>query len=316
MVETEKLTKKLSVLVPLREGEIAEGKVIGVAKSAAYLDLGPSGTGIIYGQEFKDAKDFLKDLKVGDSIWAKVLSLDSDEGYIELSLSQAKKEMVWKELEEKRVNSEPLKVRVSGANKGGLLAEIFGIPAFLPVSQLSSKHYPKIEGGDKLRILKELQKFIGQELEIKILDLDPRQRKLILSEKAGRVEELKEMLKNYKVGDVVKGKITAVVDFGAFIAFPVPACAEAAEDAADVKEEKPESEEPAAEPAEPIEETCPEPIEGLIHISELDWGLVQNPGLIVRPGQIVEAKIVEIADNKVALSIKALKPKPAVATHL
>lgn len=288
-IEAEKIQKKNISIVPLKEGEIVEGKVIGLDRAAIFFDLGAAGTGIIYGQEFKDAKDFLKDLKTNDSIWAKVTDSDGENGYVELSLSQAKRELVWKELEEKKTNGEPVKVKIVGANKGGLLAEVSGIAAFLPVSQLSSANYPKVEGGDKMKILKELQKFIGQEMEIKILDLDPKQKKLILSEKAGHINEMKELLKNYQVGDTVQGKITAVVDFGAFISFPVPE----------------NSEDGAAAPAEPIE--------GLIHISELDWGLVKDPAQIVRPGQIVQAKIVEITDSRVALSLKALQPQPSSA---
>ncbi|MEK7482588.1 MAG: S1 RNA-binding domain-containing protein [Patescibacteria group bacterium] len=286
VVEAEKIQKKNISIVPLKEGEIVEGKVIGLDRAAIFFDLGAAGTGIIYGQEFKDAKDFLKDLKANDSIWAKVTDSDGENGYVELSLSQAKRELVWKELEEKKTNGQPVQVKIVGANKGGLLAEVSGIAAFLPVSQLSSANYPKVEGGDKMKILKELQKFIGQEMEIKILDLDPKQKKLILSEKAGHANEMKELLKNYQVGDTIQGKITAVVDFGAFISFPLP--------------------EEAAESA-----PRPEPIEGLIHISELDWGLVKDPAQFVKPGQIVQAKIVEITDNRVALSIKALQPKPA-----
>jgi len=285
-VEAERIQKKNISIVPLKEGEIVEGKVIGLDRAAIFFDLGANGTGIIYGQEFKDAKDFLKDLKTNDSIWAKVTDSDGENGYVELSLSQAKRELVWKELEEKKTNAQPVKVKIVGANKGGLLAEVSGIAAFLPVSQLSSANYPKVEGGDKMKILKELQKFIGQEMEIKILDIDSKQKKLILSEKAGHINEMKELLKNYQVGDTVQGKITAVVDFGAFISFPL-----------------------AEESTEAVPQT--EPIEGLVHISELDWGLVKDPAQIVRPGQIVQAKIVEITDNRVALSIKALQPKPA-----
>jgi len=121
--------------------------------------------------------------------------------------------------------------------------------------------------------LRELQKFIGQTLEVKIFDLDLRTGKLILSEKVKEAEKIREILKNYKVGDVVKGEITGVVDFGAFMKFG-------------------------------------ENLEGLIHISELDWQLIEDPSEVVKVGEKFKAKIIEISGEKVSLSLKALKEDP------
>lgn len=265
-------SKKNDLLLPLKEGDIVQGAIIGLNGSAAFLDLGAKGTGIIYGQEFNKAREALKQASTGDNLWAKVKELDNEEGYVELSISEAQRELVWKELEEKKEKEENLKVKVLGANKGGLLSEVSGIAAFLPVSQLSPKNYPKVEDGDKFKILKELQKFVGQEIKVKIIDLDTKQQKLIISEKAKGEKELKQALKNYKAGDKVKGTITAVTDFGAFVSFASKAG----------------------------------PIEGLIHISELTWDLVKDPQDIVKAGQEVKAKIIKIAGTKVALSLKAL----------
>ena len=269
-----KLLEQDNSLKPPKVGEIVEGKIIGRERSGLFVDLGALGTGIIYGRELQEAKDSLKDLKIGDSIFAKIINMENEEGYLELSVSGASKELNWEVLRQKKEEGEILTVKVLGANKGGLLAEISGIPAFLPVSQLSFEHYPRVEGADTQKILKELQKFIGQELKVKIFDLDSRTEKLILSEKAKEVEKTKEILKNYKVGDVVEGEITAILDFGVFMKF--------------VKEN----------------------LEGLIHISELDWQLIEDPSEIVKIGQKVKAKIVEISDDRVSLSLKALKKDP------
>jgi len=260
-------------LKSLRIGDIIEGKVIGRKISALFLDLGPRGTGIIYGKEFQMAKDQLKDLKIGDNIFAKIISLENEDGYVELSIGQAKYELTWGSLKQKKEKKEKIIIKVLGANKGGLLTEILRIPAFLPVSQLSFEHYPKIKDGDTAKILIELQKFIGKEMEVKIFDLDPKERKLILSEKAKDIEKTKEILKNYKVGDIIEGKITGLVDFGAFIKFN-------------------------------------DGLEGLIHISELDWKIIEDPSEIVKVGDKVKAKIIEILDDKVSLSLKALKDDP------
>jgi len=257
----------------LRIGEIVNGKIIGVGRSSVFIDLTPYGTGIIYGKEFFQAKDILKNLKIGDTVAGKVIELENENGYIELSLKEADIELTLVSLKEKKEKGENIKVKILKANKGGLVTEISGMSAFLPVSQLSPEHYPKVEEGDKSKILIELQQFIGKELEVKILDLDLREGKLILSEKAKDTEKLKEDLKKYKSGDIIEGKISGITDFGAFIKFD--------------KE-----------------------LEGLIHISELDWQLINNPSEIVKVGDKVKAKIIEISNNKIFLSLKALKEDP------
>jgi len=268
------LSEKENLLKPPKIGEIIEGKIIGKGKGAIFLDLGALGTGIIYGKEFFEAKENLKDLKIGEKILAKIINLENEEGYIELSTTQASKEMAWQTLKEKRERNETLKVKILGANKGGLLVEIFGIPGFIPVSQLSSANYPRVENGDSSKILKELQKFVGRELEVKIFDISQKEEKLILSERAGEAERIKDVFKKYKVGDIVEGKITAILDFGAFFKFGK------------------------------------ENLEGLIHISELDWQMIEDPTQVVKIGQELKAGIIKISGDKIFLSLKALKKDP------
>jgi len=268
------LLEKNDLMKPPKIGEIIEGKIIGFGRSAVFIDLGFLGAGIIYGREFFEGKEILKKLKIGDKILTKIIDLENEKGYIELSIAQAGKDLAWQQLAQKKEEGEILKVKILDANKGGLLAEVSGVSAFLPVSQLSSEHYPRVEGGDQEKISKELKKFVGQELEVKIFDLSPSEGKLILSERAKETEKIKEILKNYKVGDVVEGEITAILDFGAFLKFGK------------------------------------ENLEGLIHISELDWKLIEDPMEIVKVGEKVKAKIIKIADDKVFLSLKALKPNP------
>ena len=166
-------------------------------------------------------------------------------------------------------------VRVLGANKGGLLVEVEGFQGFLPVSQLSPEHYPRVEGADKTQILTKLQKLVGKDLGVKILTLDYKKDILIVSEKATETKKLKEILKKYKNGDVVSGEITGIVEFGVFI------------------------------------KLLTDNLEGLIHISELDWRLIDDPAEIVKIGQKVKAKIIEITpDGRISLSLKALKKDP------
>ena len=277
--------EKNNLIRPLKVGEIVEGKVIGKERQGLFLDLGALGTGIIYGKEFQEAKNELKNLKIGESVFAKIIDLENEEGYIELSISQASNELIWEGLSLKKENGEVIVVKISGANRGGLLTEISGIPAFLPVSQLLSEHYPRVEGGDTAKILKELQKFVGKEMEVKIFDLSSKEKKLILSEKIREIEKIKEVLKNYKVGEVVEGEITGITDFGAFVKFGPPLGQDS----------------PAG---------GPENLEGLIHISELDWKIIEDPAEVVKTGEKVKAKIIEISGEKVSLSLKALKKDP------
>ena len=274
------MEKNSPAVKPPKTGEIIEGKVIAFKKGSIFVDLGPVGTGLIYGKEFYESKDLTRGLKVGDPLFVKVLDIENEEGYIEISLNQAGQQMSWDGLKQRKEKGEIVSVKITGANKGGLLTEISGIPGFLPVSQLSSKNYPRVEGGDSTKILKELQKFLGKEMEVKVFDIDPREGKLILSEKAKDTEKIKEVLKNYNIGDVVEGEITGITDFGAFIKFPT-----------ELKEGQ-------------------EPLEGLIHISELDWQLIEDPSEIVKVSDKVNAKIIEIKDEKVSLSLKALKEDP------
>lgn len=269
-----KLFEENTLVKPLKIDDIIEGKIVSNGKASVFLDLGPQGVGIIYGREFYDTKKKLKSLKTGDSVFSKVTALENKDGYIELSLAKAGKQLAWDTLRQKRDKSETVIVKITGANKGGLLTELSDIPAFIPVSQLSASNYPKVEGGDNQKILKALLKFVGQNMEVKILALDERDEKLILSEKEKEAEKVKEVLKKYKVEDVVDGEITGVVDFGAFIKFGE------------------------------------EGLEGLIHISEMDWQLIENPSEIVKVGEKVKAKIINISNDKVSLSLKALKNDP------
>jgi len=269
------LLEKNNLLRPGKIGDIAGGTIVGAGQSTIYIDLGPIGTGIIFGREFYQAKTELKKMQIGDKVFSKIVDLENEDGYIELSLSEAGKEIGWDKLRKIKENDEIIKVKILGANKGGLIAEVESIQGFLPVSQLAPEHYPRVEGADKTKILQKLQQLIGSDLEVKIFDVNPQEEKLIFSEKATDTEKLKEILKNYKMDDVVEGEITGVVDFGAFMKFG--------------------------------------DLEGLIHISELDWQLIENPSEIVKVGEKVKVKIIEITgDGRVSLSLKALKKDPWV----
>lgn len=259
----------------VREGDLVEATLLLKKPKAVYFDLGKFGTGIVSGFEYQNAKDILKSIELGEKISAKVIAVDNEDGFIELSLVGANKQKEWQGLKGIMENEEVLTVKIIGANSGGLLANINNIKAFLPVSHLSNKNYPKIENSDKNEIVKELRKLVNAELKVKIIDLNPRNDKLIISEKEAAEEDMKKLLANYKVGDVVDGIISGVTNFGAFVNFV----------------DNPE-------------------IEGLMHISEIGYRLIEHPKEIVKIDEAVKVKIVDIKDNQVFLSLKALLPDP------
>ena len=241
---------------------LVEGPVILVDKSSVYVDLAPWGTGIIYGREFMNAKDIINKMSVGDVIKAKIVESENEEGYVELSLKEAKQALAWSEAEKNIKTKTVLTLEVKDANKGGL-----------PASQLKPEHYPRVLDSDKEKILKELKKLVGEKISVTIISTLPKEGKLIFSEKENNPEEKKEILSKYNVGDVLECAIAGIVDFGVFLKLE-------------------------------------EGLEGLVHISELDWGLVEDPRTMFKVGDKVKAKVIEIKDGKVSLSLKALKENP------
>lgn len=265
-------------------GDVVSGVVMHVSSSSALIDLGPLGTGIVLGKEMRDGLGPQGKLKAGTTVTATLMDYENEDGYIELSIREASYEKSWDDIEQKLTNREVVTTKVVEANKGGLMIEVNGIMGFLPVSQLSSEHYPRVEDGDKNKILDLLKKLIGQEVHVRILDADRENEKLIVSEKAAQSEKERELINLLRVGDVVHGEVSGVVDFGAFVKFTPP------------------SKEGEKKPVEKLE--------GLVHISELAWQLIDDPREVIKTGDPVEAKIIGIEDTRISLSMKALKEDP------
>ncbi|CAN5128518.1 30S ribosomal protein S1 [soil metagenome] len=253
--------------------DVIEGPVISIDKGAVFINLYPFGTGIIYGREFMNARDIIKKINIGDTVAGKVVGIGGKEGYIEISLKEARQALIWSEAEtainEKRIYD----LAITDANKGGLIVVWQGISGFLPASQLKPEHYPRVNDGDKDKILEELKKLVGTKLSVMIIGANPKEGKLIFSEKSPENKNKESIIARYALGDELSGEVTGLVDFGVFVK---------------------------------IEEG----LEGLVHISEIDWGLVENPKTMFKIGEKVKVKIIEIKDEKISLSIKALKENP------
>lgn len=257
-----------------QEGEIVSGVVSAIGRARVYVDIAPVGTGLIFGREYMNARDILRKVSVGDSIEAKVVTTDNEDGYIELSLKEARQALIWSDAEAAVKNGTVLSLEVKEANKGGLIIDWQGIHGFLPASQLSAENYPRVSDGDKDKILTALNELVGKHLSVVMITADPKEQKLIFSEKGlEEKQEKEEKVNKYDVGNVVEGEVTGAVDFGVFVKL---------------------------EPG----------LEGLVHISELDWGLVEDTKALYKVGDKVNVKVIEVKDDKISLSIKQLKENP------
>jgi small subunit ribosomal protein S1 len=259
---------------PPSEGDLVDGTVSAIGRARVYVDIFPFGSGLIYGREYMNARDILRKVRVGDAIAAKVVDTKNEDGYIELSLKEARQALIWADAEAASKNQNILSLEVKEANKGGLIIEWQGIQGFLPASQLSAEHYPRVADGNKDKILTELNNLVGQHLNVIVITADQKEGKLIFSEKGPQEKEVKEeKVSKYEVGNVLNGEVTGAVDFGVFVK---------------------------------IEDG----LEGLVHISELDWGLVEDTRSLYKVGDKVQVKVIEVKDDKISLSIKQLRENP------
>lgn len=257
-------------------GEIITGKVTHVTKHRIWVDIDDGRfVGIISNKELAEEGIVAPDYKEGDSVTASVLLPENDEGFMILSLRDALENQGWKALEDRKATDEVFGVKVVEANRGGLIVEADGLRGFLPVSQLAPENYPRV-GKDKDEILSRLAKFEGELIQVKVLDLDKASNKLIFSERIARKNEFDELVSDMKVGDVVEGTVSGVVDFGIFVSLGK--------------------------------------LEGLVHISEISWDKVDHPSNFAKVGDRIKVQVIGIDEDKISLSMKRLMDDPWLAT--
>ena len=221
---------------------------------------------------FAESKEYTS-LKVGDEVEATVLDLENENGEMELSFRIAGYQRAWNNVKKWMQDNITIKAKVLAANKGGLMMQVEGLDGFMPVSQLNPDHYPRVMGGDKNRILEKLRELMNKELEVKVIDVNEKEEKLIVSEKAVWEDTQKAVLESYKVGDTVEGEISALTSFGAFVKFG-------------------------------------QDLEGLVHISEIAWQRIDHPKDILKVGDKVKAQVIQLDRSKIYLSIKRLVDDP------
>jgi len=252
----------------LEAGDVIEGVVSSVKKHEVWIDLGAKGVGVVMRREISHGQV----LEPGQTITVSVIDPELDEGHALLSMKRAAKDRGWDELKRIFDDQEIVEVTPYDANRGGLLVELESIRGFLPVSQLAAGHYPRVSGADKDEILQKLNAFVGKPIRVRVLDVSRKDNKLIFSEKEAVKDYMQARFAELKVGDVVEGVVTGVIDFGAFVNV--------------------------------------QGIEGLIHISEISWERVEDPRDYVKVGENLKAKIIAIDKDRLSLSLKQMTEDP------
>ncbi len=267
-----RLLEKSDFIIP-RAGELVKGRVISASKSEVKIDIGGILTGVVRGPELYEEDEDYANLKAGDEVEATVIEGENENNELELSFRYAGQEKAWSGLRSAHEKKVAIKVKVIDANKGGLLVKYRQISGFLPVSQLAPENYPRVNGGDKGKILEKLKSFAGKEFEVVVMALEEKEDKIIFSEKEAWNEKQRDVISKYKVGTVVEGAITAITDFGVFLSFG-------------------------------------ENLEGLIHISELAWQRIDDPSDLFKVGDKIKAEVISLENAKIFLSAKKLIKDP------
>jgi len=265
----------------LKKGQLVKGVVTDVTKKMMLIDIGAKTEGVVIEKEFEVAKEMLGDLKVGDEIEAYIGSPENERGQILLSLRQTVMNKRWEWYEELLKTGEVIDVRGLEVNKGGIIVKIQGVRGFVPSSQFGRQYLGKLD---------ELQ---NQNFKVKVIEVDREKNRLIFSEKAVSESQAlahqAEALKQVKVGDSLKGVVSGIMPFGVFVRANVNLA----------KKSK----------VKKGEELF---LEGLVHISEISWEKVDNPGVLFKTGDKIEVKVIGVDEksSRLNLSIKQLKDDP------
>ena len=272
------LEEEISKMPSLRRGEALEGKVILINEEGVLVNIGAKSEGVVPLREIRSLGETeLAALSAGDSI-VTVMMRQEENGQYLLSYDKAQAERGWIQLEQEMENGNSIAVKVTGYNRGGLLVDALGVQGFVPLSQLSGDRRSEMQESNEEQIAEILEKMIGEELSLKIIEVNKRRQRAILSERVFNQEERDEqrmqLMSELTEGSIVKGRVTGVREFGAFVDLGG--------------------------------------IDGLIHISELSWQPVEQPSDIVQPSDEIDVYILKLdsESGRISLSLRRTQPDP------
>ena len=259
----------------LKTGDIIKGEIVSVSPTEVLVDVGAKSEGLVPAKELERlGREGLEDLTVGDTVAVYVVRAEDRDGNLILSIRRAEEESDWIRAQELFEASEAFQSQVAGFNKGGLIVRLGRLRGFVPASQLGSRH----RGSDKLQPEERWARLVGSDIQVKVIELNRRRKRLILSERAAmrqrREARREELLENLRPGEVRKGVVSSLADFGAFVDLGGA--------------------------------------DGLVHLSELSWNRSAKPQDILEVGQEIEVYVLNVDQERkrIGLSLKRLEPEP------
>ncbi len=258
----------------LKYGDVLEGIVMQLDRDEVLVDIGSKSEGIIPNKELSSLGDAeRKALSSGDTVLVFVVQPENADGHAVLSIDRARQEKSWRVLQQKYEASEVIEAIVKNYNKGGLLVDLDGVRGFVPASQVT-----EIRGGDEASKQGDMARLIGMSIPLKVIEINRHRNRLILSERQAiqeRRDAMKErLIGTLKEGEVRKGRVSSICDFGAFVDIGGA--------------------------------------DGLVHLSELSWSRVRHPSEVLKIGEEVEVYVLGINEDerKIALSLKRTQAEP------
>ncbi len=278
--EMEALLAASASPINIKRGDVVEGVIVRIDQDEILVDIGLKSEGVLSTKELpSNGYGSFNELHLNDKVLVYVIQPETAEGHAVLSLKRANTERQWRIAEEQYKNNELLKAKVIDYNKGGLIVDVSGIRGFVPISQiLNLKREEVASGGENQETAAKLQSMKDKELQLKIIEINRARNRLILSERLAvqewRQRRREELLDELKPGEVRKGVVSNLANFGAFVDLGGA--------------------------------------DGLVHISQLAWSRVNHPSEVLHVGQEVEVQVLSVdkEKKKIALSIKRAEVDP------
>jgi small subunit ribosomal protein S1 len=261
-----------------RRGEIVEGTIASIDRDGILIDVGGKSDGTVPVHEIAELMQSENPPKVGDQVLAYVLASGDREGRMLLSLRQGEVERAWRSLEQLFNSGQVIEAKVTESNKGGVIVDALGLRGFVPISQLSGVRH---EGSNEDQTTERLAGLVGESLPLKVVEINRRRNRLILSERLARQEQRgrrkDELIAELQEGEVRRGRVTSVTDFGAFVDIGGA--------------------------------------DGLVHLSELSWTRVGRPSDVLQVGDEIDVMVIGVdrERKKIALSLRRTQPEPWAA---